>query len=175
MSVYWVRFQGDSAAEAMKAIAAALQQDNRGVSPEADTASHSVSAPPFIDGDDYLQTNLHIMQQLWSVDPLRIDLPSDRRLLTRIRVHLQHFIRRVTRWYVIFPWLQANEFHGATTRVIEVLLARQQMLQQELNAYRYRLQTVEQQVHLLRNELAISRQHLMEIRQQMSLYLSQSE
>ncbi|MGB9737380.1 hypothetical protein [Chloroflexus sp.] len=175
MSVYWVRFQGDSVAGAMKAIADALQQDNRETAPEADAAASSVSAPPSIDGDEYLQTNLHMMQQLWSVDPLRVELPSDQRLLTRLRVHLQHFIRRVTRWYVIFPWLQANEFHGATTRVVESLLVRQQTLQQELNEYRYRLQAIEQQVHLLRNELAMSRQHLMEVRQQLAVYQSKSE
>lgn len=176
MSIYWVQFQGDSAAEAMKAIAEALRQDEHGAAPEqAVMPAATTSSPLPSDGDDYLQTNLEAMRRLWSIDPLRAELPADRRFLSRLRVHLQHTIRRVTRWYFLLPWLQTNEFHGAVTRVIESLLARQQLLQRELDEYRYRLQAAEQQVQLLRNELAISRQHLMEMRQQMAMYQNTSE
>lgn len=173
MSIYWVRFQGDSAAEAMKAIAEALRHDEHGVAPDQEQAPPTLPADHSqvsSDGDSYLQTNVQAMRTLWSIDPMRVELPSDRRFLVRLRVHVQHWIRRLTRWYFMTPWLQANEFHAAVTRVIDVLLVRQQQLQQELHEYQYRLQATEQQVQLLRNELALSRQQLMEIRQQQALY-----
>lgn len=176
MSIYWVRFQGDSAAEAMKAIAEALRHDEHGAAPEQAAVPAATTPSPLpLEGDDYLQTNLEAMRRLWSIDPLRAELPADHRILSRLRVHLQHTIRRVTRWYFLLPWLQANEFHGAVTRVVESLLARQHALQRELDECRYRLQAAEQQVQLLRNELAISRQHLMEMRQQMAMYQNTSE
>lgn len=178
MSIYWVRFQGDSAAEAMNAIAEALRNDEHGVVPDQEQAP---PAPPAdnsqvsSDGDRYLQANVQAMRTLWSIDPMQVELPSDRRFLVRLGVHLQHWIRRLTRWYFMTPWLQANEFHAAVTRVIDVLLVRQQQLQQELHEYQYRLQATEQQVQLLRNELALSRQQLMEIRQQQALYQNIAE
>lgn len=178
MSIYWIRFQGDSAVEAMKAIAEALRHDEHGVAPDqaAQANPAPVAAnPQSFPTDRYLQTNVQAMQMLWSIDPVRVELPSDQRFLARLLVHVQHWIRRLTRWYYITPWLQANEFHAAVTRVIDVLLARQQQLQQELHEYQYRLRVTEQQVQLLRNELALLRQQLMEIRQQQALYRNTSE
>lgn len=169
MSIYWVRFQGESAAEVMSAVATALQQDNHGVAPE----QAALPAPTSTSEDEYFREQLTIMHTQWSIDPLRPDLPADQRLVTRAKVHLQHFIRRVTRWYVMNPWLQTNEFHAAIVRIIDAVLDRHHMLRRELNDVQYRLQMTEQQVHLLRNELAITRQHLLEMRQR--LYRSELE
>jgi hypothetical protein len=164
MSIYWISFQGDSAADAIKAITEALQQDERGQAPDCEGRDVGVQAEALDSSDTYLQSNLQTMYTSWSIDPLRVELPSDQRLISRLRVHLQHAIRRLTRWYLFPPWIQANEFHASLVRVIEVLLARQQHLQQQINDYHYRLQATEQQLHLLRNELALTRQHLMELR-----------
>ncbi|MEF3274046.1 MAG: hypothetical protein K6356_06520 [Chloroflexus sp.] len=166
MSIYWVRFQGDSALEAMKAIAEALRQDERGEAPvETPVIQEPLPKPEPTDGDDYLQQNLQIMHTTWSIDPLRPELPADQRLITRLRVHLQHLIRRLTRFYVMSPWLQANEFHGAIVRIIEVLLARQEQWRREMNEYQYRLQAAEQQILFLRNELAMARQQVAGLQQ----------
>lgn len=166
MSIYWVRFQGESAADVMRAVAAALQQDDRGAAP--DQAAAPAPATTVLAGDDeYVQRNLTTLHTQWSIDPLRPDPPVDQRLISRALVHAQHFIRRITRWYVMNPWLQTNEFHAAVVRIIDVILDRNDRLHRELYEMRYRLQSAEQQVNLLRNELAITRQHLLELRQQL--------
>lgn len=176
MSIYWIRFQGDSAAEAMKAVADALHQGDRGVAPDARSDEKPTTGPEATtSGEDYLQSNLQTLYTSWSIDPLRADPPADQRLISRVRVHVQHLIRRVTRWYFFAPWLQANEFHAAVVRIIEVLLARLQQLQQQINDYHYRLHAAEQQIHLLRNELAITRQHLMELKQYQAMHQARSE
>ncbi|WP_322816899.1 hypothetical protein [Chloroflexus sp.] len=176
MSIYWIRFQGDSAAEAMKAVADALYQGEHGVAPDAGYGEKTMSEPEVTtSGEGYLQSNLQTLYTSWSIDPLRAEPPADQRLISRLRVHVQHLIRRATRWYFFAPWLQANEFHGAVVRIIEVLLARQQQFQQQINDYHYRLHAAEQQIHLLRNELAITRQHLMELKQYHALHQAKSE
>ncbi|GIV92669.1 hypothetical protein [Chloroflexus sp.] len=176
MSIYWIRFQGDSAAEAMKAVADALYQGEHGVAPDAGYSEKPRTEPEATTpGEDYLQSNLQTLHTSWSVDPLRAEPPADQRLISRLRVHIQHLIRRVTRWYFFAPWLQANEFHAAVVRIIEVLLARQQQFQQQINDYHYRLHAAEQQIHLLRNELAITRQHLMELKQYQAMHQAKSE
>jgi len=164
MSVYWIRFPGDSAADVINAIADALKRNEQGDAPDKECSDSVTGSEALTANDTYLQSNLQTMYTSWSIDPLRVELPSDQRLISRLRVHLQHAIRRLTRWYLFPPWIQANEFHASLVRVIEVLLARQQHLQQQINDYHYRLQATEQQLHLLRNELALTRQHLMELR-----------
>jgi len=168
MSIYWVRTSGNSAIEAMKAIAEALRQDERGVAPvedQGEAVSNRVSNEVINAEEEFAQTNLRIMHTAWSIDPIRPVLTDDRRLLARLRIHAQHVIRRLTRWYVLSPWLQANEFHAAVVRITDVLLVRQQRMRQELSDYQYRLQAAEQQIQILRNELAIAHQQIMELRQ----------
>ncbi len=172
MSIYWVRFQGESAADAMRAVADALSRDERGIAPVENTIETQVETPEpapvteTVDDDTYLQTNLQTLHAAWSIDPLRPELPTDQRLMSRLRVHLQHLVRRLTRWYILSPWLQTNEFHAAIVRIIDVFLDRQQQMRQELLDCQYRLQAAEQQIHLLRNELSLAQQRIMELRQQ---------
>ncbi len=165
MSVYWIRFQGDSAADAIKAIANALKRNEQGDAPDRESSDSVAKEETLTANDTYLQSNLQTMRETWSIDPLRAEPPTDKRLISRLRVHVQHAIRRLTRWYFFSPWMQANEFHASVVRVIDVLLTQQQQLQQQINDYHYRLQTVEQQIHTLRNELAMTRQSLMELKQ----------
>jgi|YNPBryulayer2012_1023412.scaffolds.fasta_scaffold06423_2 hypothetical protein len=165
MSVYWIRFPGDSAADVINAIADALKRNEQGDAPDKECSDSVTGSEALTANDTYLQSNLQTMHETWSIDPLRAEPPTDKRLISRLRVHVQHAIRRLTRWYFFSPWMQTNEFHASVVRIIDVLLTRQQQLQQQINDYHYRLQAAEQQIHTLRNELAITHQYLMELKQ----------
>lgn len=63
MSVYWIRFPGDSAADVINAIADALKRNEQGDAPDKECSDSVTGSEALTANDTYLQSNLQTMMK----------------------------------------------------------------------------------------------------------------
>jgi len=160
MTIYWVRAESENALSAVDAVERALVEGDTGEPPVAPRPT----GPARGELEPYLQENLALLHTTWSVDPNQI-LWSQRPGLAAALDRFQGLARRVTLWYTLPQWLQANEFHGAVVRVIDSLLNRQRQdreLAERVPAIERRLDVMRMEQRQLRRRIAMLEAQLAE-------------
>jgi hypothetical protein len=177
MTVYWIRTESNSAFSAMEAVERALAEGDTGTPATSTRPAESAEAAV---GDPYLAENLAAIRAIWSIDPHRIVI-SRRPVLAGMINRFQRFIRRGTWWYALPQWQQISEFHGAATRVVEVLLENQRQLREQAAAAMFmftplgRTQALEEQLQLLRMDLMGLQNRVAELEEQLTASAPQDE
>lgn len=149
-TILWVRADSDNALDAMAAVERALHGDTTAIAPPPGAAGAAS------EGASYLADNLALARATWALDPQAI-VVSNRPYAAWAVNRFQRIVRRATWWYALPQWLQANEFHGAVVRVLDVLSAHQSQLLERIGALESQVhagqtQMLEHQLYTLRGE-----------------------
>ena len=150
MTIIWSRTNSKDVAASIGAVERALAEAER----EQRAAENDLL------GDAYLTEQIAALRREWSVDTTTT-LPGGAGALGRLMGAGRSLVRRATWWYQLPQWQQVNQFHGASVRVIDSLLAGLSQLRQRillLEADSVKLKSLEEQL-----SIAYERQnHLLE-------------
>jgi hypothetical protein len=160
MSIHWIKTQSDDVFEALEAIDQAITQQQQGDAPV-------VAAVVSSDTDPYLTESVAVAHANWAVDQRAIVMSSRPGFGSLINL-FQRVVRRLTWWQQSPQWQQANTFHGAVVRVLDVLLDRQRLHHIRLGQLESantaaHLFALEQQIQALRDEQRSLRKRIAEL------------
>jgi hypothetical protein len=163
MSIVWFHTESNNVRDVVEQAAHALRTANE---PQAEAAAPD----PLAQHDPYLAENVQRMHAEWSVDPWRV-VGSSATLPGKLWNLGQRTARRLTWWYTLPQWQQISEFHGATVRVTDTLVAH--LLDMKAQMHTVANVHSEQRLRALEDQLRATQKHVEELEAQLAAYRAQ--